>query len=73
MSIYAGKSLFKSDHGAHNAYDTCCQRGDQLVNKAEQSSHQARNVFAGAVDLIVGTVCGHRNNDVAGYSHTALS
>ena len=72
-SIYSRQSLFKTDHGAHNAYDTRRQRGNQLIYKAEQGSHQARNLFSGTVNFIVGTVSSHGNNDIAGYSHTPLS
>ena len=52
--------------GEHDTGDHGCEGGDQLINEAEQGAHQAGDVLAGAIDLVVGAVRSHGDDDVAG-------
>ena len=53
-------------HGEHDTGDHGSEGGDQLIDEAEQGAHQAGNVLAGAIDLVVGAVRSHGDDDVAG-------
>ena len=37
-----------------------------LIHEGEQGAHQTGDILAGTVDLVVGAVGGHGDNDVAG-------
>ena len=70
--IHGGESRREADGGAHDAHNSGGQRRDNLVHKAEQGAHETGDILAGAVDLIVGAVGDHGENDVAGDAGEAL-
>ena len=63
--ILGGQALqaHKADRNAHNGSG---QAGHQLVHQAEQGAHDAGDVVAAAVGLVVGAVGNHRDGHIGG-------
>ncbi len=57
--------VVEADQGKAETCNQRCERGDQLVDQAEQRSHQTGNISAASIGLIVGAVCRHRDDNRA--------
>ena len=63
---HGGVAIGEADGGEHDGGDHGSEGGDDLIDEGEQGTHQTGQVLAGTVNLVVGAVSGHGDNDVAG-------
>ena len=66
VGVVLGGQAFEADEAHRDAHDGSGQAGHQLVHEAEQGAHDAGDVVAAAVGLIVRAVGDHRDGHIGG-------
>ena len=64
VGVILGRQVVQADEGHSDADDRGSQTGHQLIDKAEQRTHDAGDILAGAVGLVIGAVGDHRDGHI---------